>query len=100
MSLFFESPRGSSQSSTCPMTDTTSCLQRQLIVPAYPVAVFQPVFVPCTWAATSGYSNVSPATIQCQPQYQSSTETCTKNQRAAGDTRWCAKKQRAFPVHS
>merc|ERR1711879_1108187 len=49
---------------------------------------------------TTPYSNVTPAPDQTRSRCQSFSEASTQAQRTARDTRWCAKKQRAFPVHS
>merc|ERR1711879_440306 len=61
----------------------------------------QPVFVPCFWAvAVPGYTCASPASTQTSTGSQPSRDACSKKQRVACDMRWCARKQRAFPVHS
>merc|ERR1719450_181240 len=52
------------------------------------------------WAvAVPGYSCASPASIQSSTSSQSPSGARIKEQRVTCDTRWCTKKQRAFPVH-
>merc|ERR1712187_607413 len=101
VSLSLESPCGSSKSSTCPLTDNMLSSHNHSPGPVCTLTVVQPVFVPCVWAiAVPGYANASPASLQTSTSTQSTNEACIKKQRVACDTRWCAKKQRAFPVHS
>lgn len=101
VSFSLESQSGSSQSSTLPVTDTTAHSLSYSAVPVYPVPVMQSVLVPCMWAvAMPGIPSVAPTAFQSGTQHQTPNEASTKEQRAACETRWCAKKQRAYPVHS
>merc|ERR1712187_529831 len=101
VSLSLESPCGSSQSSTCPLTDDRLLSHNHSPRPAYTIAIVQPVFMPCVWAvAVPDYTSASPSSSQTSTSMQPTTEACIQKQRVACDTRWCAKKQRAFPVHA
>lgn len=101
VSLSSGSTCGSSQSSTLPVTFTTADSQNYPAMPVYPVPVMQSLFVPCMLAvAVPGYPSVAPMSTQIGTQHQCSNEASTTEQRAACETRWCAKKQRAYPVHS
>merc|ERR1712048_717497 len=92
---------GSSKSSTCPLTDDRLLSHNRSPGPAYTIAIVQPVFMPCVWAvAVPDYTSASPSSSQTSTSMQPTTEACIEKQRVACDTRWCAKKQRAFPVHS